>query len=137
MKYIGIDYGKKRVGIAVSDENGRFALPREVLANDGKLVEKISILVKENDVTTIVVGDSKDYKGNDNLIMEKIAPFKKELEAIGVEVIMEPEFMTSFAAQRFQGKNALHDASAAALILQSFLDREEQKNGHADSRLSE
>ena len=123
MRYIGIDYGKKRVGVAVSDEAGGFALPKEVLANDENLVERIVAFAKENDATTIVLGDSKDYKSKDNLIMEKIIPFKKKLEEMGMEVILEPEFMTSYAAQRFQGKNALHDASAAALILQSFLDK--------------
>jgi putative Holliday junction resolvase len=124
MKYIGIDYGKKRVGVAVSDESGRFALPKEVLANDKKLIQAICSLAKEVGAEAIIIGESKDYKGKDNLIMERIAPFKGELEALGLQVILEPEFMTSFAAQRFQGKNELHDASAAALILQSFLDKQ-------------
>jgi putative Holliday junction resolvase len=127
MRYIGIDYGKKRVGVAVSDEAGQFALPKKVLQNDGGLVEKIVAVAKENNATTIIVGESKDYKGKDNLIMEKISPFKVELEKLGIKVIFEPEFMTSFAAQRFQGKNGLHDASAAALILQSFLDKKKNK----------
>jgi putative Holliday junction resolvase len=126
MRCIGIDYGKKRVGVAVSDEAGQFALPKEVLANDKNLIERISAIAKEVGAEAIIIGESKDYKGKDNLIMEKISPFKKELEALGLQVILEPEFMTSFAAQRFQGKNALHDASAAALILQSFLDRKKK-----------
>ena len=42
----------------------------------------------------------------------------------GLIVFLEPEFMTSVAAERFQGKNDMHDASAAALILQSFLDKQ-------------
>jgi putative Holliday junction resolvase len=124
MKYIGIDYGKKRIGIAVSDENGQFALPKEVFANDDKLIEKICLLVKEVKAEAIIIGESKDYKGKDNLIMKEINMFKEKLGAvIPIPIHFEPEFMTSFAAQRFQGKNALHDASAAALILQSFLDR--------------
>ena len=124
MRYIGIDYGTKRIGVAVSDESGRFALPKEVLQNDERLRQTICSLAKEVRAKAVIVGESKDYKGNDNLIMEKIMPFKKELEKLGIKVILEPEFMTSFAAQRFQGKNELHDASAAALILQSFLDKE-------------
>ncbi len=128
MKYIGIDYGKKRVGVAVSDEAGQFALPKEVLANDEKLISVISLLAKEIDAKAVIVGESKNYKGKDNLIMEKISPFKRDLEKLGIKVILEPEFMTSFAAQRFQGKNELHDASAAALILQSFLDKKNTKD---------
>ena len=128
MKYIGIDFGTKRIGVAVSDQGGRFALPRQVLANDAKLVEKISLLAKEVGAHAIIIGESKDYKDKDNRIMEEIAPFKGELEKLGMRVVFEPEFMTSFAAQRFQGKNELHDASAAALILQSFLDKKNKEN---------
>ena len=135
MKYIGIDYGKKRVGVAVSDEAGQFALPKEVLANNEKLVQAISSLAKEVGAEAVVVGESKDYKSKDNLIMEKIAPFKVELEKHGVKVILEPEFMTSYAAQRFQGKNELHDASAAALILQSFLDKKKTINDHSNGTI--
>jgi putative Holliday junction resolvase len=124
MKYIGIDYGKKRVGVAASDEAGQFALPREVLANDDQLVEKIVALAKEVGAVAVVIGESKNYQGKDNQIMEEINIFKGKLEAIvTVPVHFEPEFMTSHAAERFQGKNELHDASAAALILQSFLDK--------------
>lgn len=128
MKYIGIDYGKKRVGVAVSDENGQFAIPKEVVSNDKELVGRIASLVKETKAETVIVGESKDYKGKDNLIMQKIVAFKEEIEAHGIKVVLEPEFMTSYAAQRFQGKNELHDASAAALILQSFLDKENKEN---------
>jgi putative Holliday junction resolvase len=134
MRYIGIDYGTKRVGIAVSDESGRFALPKEVLANDEKLIEAISALAKEVHAKAVIIGESKNYKGKDNAIMERIKAFRGKLEALGLKVVFEPEFMTSYAAQRFQGKNELHDASAAALILQSFLDKEnkgDRGNSHS------
>ena len=101
-----------------------FALPKEVLPNDERLMEKVSALTKEVDAKAIIVGESKDYKGKDNAIMKGILSFKEGLEKLGITAHLEPEFMTSVAAERFQGKNALHDASAAALILQSFLDRE-------------
>ncbi|MDR3558000.1 MAG: Holliday junction resolvase RuvX, partial [Candidatus Pacebacteria bacterium] len=89
--------------------------------------EKIAGVANETGATSVIIGESKDYKGKDNLIMEKIAPFKSELEKAGLKVILEPEFMTSYAAQRFQGKNEFHDASAAALILQSYLDKKNKE----------
>lgn len=129
MRYIGIDYGKKRVGVAVSDGAGQFALPKEVLANDEELVGNISLLAKKVKAEAIIIGESKNYKGEDNLIMEEINMFKEKLAtAVSVPIHLEPEFMTSVAAERFQGKNDLHDASAAALILQSFLDRQRVEN---------
>ena len=48
---------------------------------------------------------------------------KKQLEAKGFIVHLEPEFMTSVQAERLQGKNAKSDSSAAALILQAYLDK--------------
>lgn len=125
MRILGIDYGSKRVGIALSDEAGQFAMPLIVLKNNKELLEEVRSIVTDNKVETIVMGESKSYKGEMNTIMEQITPFKALLEKeLSIKVIFEPEFMTSVAAERFQGKNDMHDASAAALILQSFLDRD-------------
>lgn len=123
MRYLGIDYGSKRIGIAVSDEKGEFAIPFIVLKSSKKLVDEILGIAEENKVKTIILGESKDYKGKPNTIHAASLEFKKELEAEGYEVIMEPEFMTSMNAERLQGKTDMLDASSAALILQSYLDK--------------
>ena len=123
MRILGIDYGSKRIGIAVSDEAGQFALPVKVLANTPKILEEVEKIADENKTKEIVIGESKNYKGEPNAIFAASEVFKKELEVSGFIVHSEPEFMTSVNAQRFQGKNEMHDASAAALILQSYLDR--------------
>ncbi len=124
---MGIDYGTKRVGIALSDGSNAFALPHKVLPNSKNsvtLLDEINEIVCEHEVKTIIVGESKDFKGEDNKVMEKIREFKATLEnKFQMPVIFEPEFLTSHAAEQFQGKNDMHDASAAALILQSYLDR--------------
>ena len=125
MSYIGIDYGTKRVGVAVSDENGRLAFPAEVLPEKEALAH-IILLAREREAKGIVIGESKNFKGEDNPVMERIRVFADRLrEATGVEVMFEPEFMTSVAAGR-EGETADDklDASAAALILQSFLDKQ-------------
>jgi putative holliday junction resolvase len=124
MKLLGIDYGSKRVGIAVSDDRGAMAFPVTTLLNTDDLMKEIISILKEEDVKEIVIGESKDFKGVPNAIMEEINPFKALLEKeTGLPVHFEPEFMTSEAAVRFQGRSEHTDASAAALILQSFLDR--------------
>ncbi len=124
MRYMGIDYGSKRVGVAVSDKGNAFALPHSVIQNGKDLIDKLNEIICENEVTHIIVGESKDYHGDDNKIMKSIRDFKETIEnRLQLPVIFEQEFMTSHNAQRFQGKNDLHDASAAALILQSYLDR--------------
>lgn len=123
MKYLGIDFGEKRVGIAVSDEDGKIAFPGVVLANDQNLLKNIVDLCMKNAVKAVVMGESRDFQGQINPIMWKIEGFKKQLETIGFKVIYEPEFMTSVQASQVTGENKMLDASAAAIILQSYLDK--------------
>lgn len=124
MRILGIDYGSKRIGIALSDEGRQFAMPLVVLNNSKKNVEEVVKIAKEKEITEIVIGESKNYKGEANNILGESLNFKIDLEKQGFTVHLEPEFMTSANAERFQGKNDMLDASAAALILQSFLDKE-------------
>jgi putative Holliday junction resolvase len=123
MKYLGVDFGEKRVGIALSDEDGKFAFPTAVLANDQDLMKHIVDLCMKNNVEMVVMGESRNFQGQINTIMWKIEGFKKQLETIGFKVVFEPEFMTSTQASQITGENKMLDASAAAIILQAYLNR--------------
>ncbi len=128
MRYLGIDYGGKRVGIAVSDETKTFANPLIVLENNNELFLEVEKICKEQDVELIVVGDSKDFDFKENEIMKEIKPFVESLKSnLNIPIHMHPEFLTSREAEHIQGKNEMHDASAGAIILQSFIDT--NKNG--------
>jgi putative transcription antitermination factor YqgF len=128
MKYLGIDYGEKRVGIAVSDIEGKLAFPKVVLENNTELINKISDLIKEFEVEAIVIGESKDYKGEDNKISPKIISFKRDLAmAIKLPISLEPEFMSSMQVEKTFGKTDMLDASAATIILQTFIDKEKNR----------
>src|ERR1035437_1574732 len=128
MKYLGIDYGEKRVGIAISDVEGRVAFPKMVLENNAELIKKISDFCQEFQVGAIVIGESKDYKGEDNKISPKIISFKRDLATgIKLPIFLEPEFMSSMQVEKNFGKTEMLDASAAAIILQTFLDKETQR----------
>ena len=122
-KYLGIDFGEKRVGIALSDEDEKFAFPSAVLVNNKELLKNIVDLCMKNAVEVVVMGESRNYQGQINDIMWKIQGFKKQLETIGFKVFFEPEFMTSVQASQITGENKMLDASAAAIILQSYLDK--------------
>lgn len=123
-RLLGIDFGEKRIGIAISDENQKIAMPHAVLPNDRMLYGEIQKMCKGFKISAIIIGESKDFKGNDNPIMQKIKVFKQELERdLKLPVYFEPEFMTSAQAKHLQGDSPLLDASAAALILQSYIDR--------------
>jgi RNase H-fold protein (predicted Holliday junction resolvase) len=84
-------------------------------------------IIKKENIAGIIIGESRDFKNVPNKIMAEIDRFKKTLEEkTRLKVYFEPEFMTSVQAEQIQGKNDMHDASAAAIILQSYLD----KNSH-------
>ena len=123
-RLLGIDYGSKRVGVALSDEEGRMAFPKAVFQNDRYLFTEIKSLCEANDIKAIVMGESKNFNMEENPIMKQILAFKSELERdLQLPVYLEPEFMTSLEAQHLQGKTVFNDASAAALILKSFIEK--------------
>lgn len=127
MKYLGIDYGEKRVGLAVSDEEGKLAFPLDVLSNDKRLIQRIKQICNTEKIEGIVLGESKDFGGKDNVIMKDSKIFYNLLKkSLGLPIRWEIEFYTSKEAERLQGKHGMLDASAAAIILKAFLDK--QKN---------
>ena len=122
-KYLGIDYGEKRVGVAVSDNEAMVAFPKVVLENDQDLIKKIVEFCIGNEVGAVVIGESKNNKGEDNKINPKIIVFKRDLgNAIKVPIFLEPEFMTSLQVENTFGKTDMLDASAASIILQTYMD---------------
>lgn len=123
MRILGIDYGTKRIGIAVSDEEAKFAFPAVVITNSADAVSEIKEIAEKNKVGEMVMGESKNYKGEANASLEASTVLKQKLEEAGFVVHWEPEFMTSIHVERLQGKSDLTDASAAAIILQSYLDK--------------
>lgn len=124
-KIIGIDYGSKNIGIALSDEYKTVAFPLDVLHSDERAFEYIKELCGKENISAVVVGESLDYNGKPNPIMSDIERFRDFIsDELSIPVHMEPEFMTSAQAQRVPNIGEKIDAAAAALILQSYLDRE-------------
>lgn len=119
---MAVDYGEKRVGLASTDDSGTFALPRVVFPNDSELVDKVLAFKLEQGIDKVIIGESKNLKGEPNPIMREIGRFKSELEKRGVEVIFHPEVLTTVEARQIQGQTAMTDASAAALILKNYID---------------
>ena len=140
MRYLGIDYGSKRVGLSLSDEEGMMAFPYKIIPNNLELVDSIHNICGKEEVSAIVLGESTDLSGAPNKIMGSIEEFKRNLEAeFELPVYFEKEFMTTIEARGRIGKEVNNakkvtkekqhkaDASAAALILQRYLDRKNNK----------
>lgn len=124
MKLLGIDYGAKRVGIAITDDGGTLAFAKAVLSTGPELVSEIAHLCAIEKVQGVVIGESKNFAQEENPIMKAVHELKKTLEEeCKLPVYFEPELMTSMEAQHIQGQNDMSDASAAAIILQSYINR--------------
>jgi putative transcription antitermination factor YqgF len=100
------------------------AFPKAVLPNDKNLITELKKICEAEKTEKIILGESKNLNGEDNEIARAISDFKNELEKeIGLPVAYEPEFYTSAQAARIQGESDMIDASAATIILQSYLDK--------------
>ena len=127
MRYLGIDYGTKRVGTALSDEAGMMGFPHKVLPNDEALSKTLLALIATEGVGTVVIGDSKNLSQEKNSVAKEAEAFGQKLaEESGVPVLFHSELYTTQEARRgftgeWEKKKDTTDASAAALILTSYL----------------
>ncbi len=139
MRLLGIDYGQKKIGIAISDENANFAFPHSVLNNNSAnfILKALKIICDKNNVVKIIIGRSLDYKMQPNPIMKRVEKFKAFLEErLKIPVEYENEVLTTKQAERpLKGKSRVSPkikndrihSSAAALILQSYLDKNRER----------
>ncbi len=145
MKFLGIDYGTKRIGVAVSDERGTLAFPKEIVLNDVGAYKKLAQIIKDEKIDEIVVGESVDFSGKLNALSARIDVFILEMEEkFRLPINKQKEFLTSVEARRSktgkqdanpsqshskvkQIKSGRIDASAAAIILQRYLDKINKK----------
>jgi len=137
MKIIGIDFGLSKVGLAISDPSGIIALPLKVIRykNREDLLKELQDISKEREIKKFVVGYpiSMNYKKND--MTKIIDDFKKEMENLNFEVILEDERLSSEYAKKIMiqqdvkvsRNKEMVDLTAASIILQSYLDRNKNK----------
>lgn len=127
MRYIGIDYGTQRIGIALSDESGEFAFPHSIVsAKDA--VQVLADLVRKEQVESIICGYSVASNGVENDLTKKAHAFMEQMQKeISIPWCFEREDFSSVEAHRFQVKAGSRDDSAAAIILQRFLDKQVKK----------
>lgn len=133
MRYLGIDYGGKRVGLALSDEAGTMGFPHAIISNTPELLEEVIALVERERVEAIVIGESRNLSGQDNPIMAPARAFGAALAGrTNLPVHYESEVFTSEAARQAPAKERKTrapkqhepiDDAAAALILTSYLSR--------------
>jgi putative Holliday junction resolvase len=123
MRYLGIDYGAKRVGLAVSDSLGSIAFPRTTIQNDAKLFEHLKGLIKSEQVERIVVGDTRAFSGFQNPVTKEAEFFIEKMKELSqLPVISAWEAGSSVEASRYAPDDEHEDGAAAAIILQRYMD---------------
>jgi putative holliday junction resolvase len=124
MRRLGIDFGTKNIGIALTDESGSMAFPHAVIPNNEKTLPTIIVLLKEKEVQEVVIGHSLNKDGNANALHRAVEELMTDLTlAVGLPIHLEPEQYSTQQALRIQGRTTKTDAAAAALILDSFITK--------------
>jgi len=139
-KYLGIDFGLKRVGLAVSDEGKSISFPRITISNDSNLMKKLLDICREDFISKIIIGMPLKLNSEDTHITKAVKIFGSELKYFLQKENICPEFFfideryTSSLAQSYINESvkskkkrkdkSLTDCISAQIILQDFLDRE-------------
>jgi putative Holliday junction resolvase len=130
-RILSIDYGKKRIGLALSDPLFTFAYSFKTLINDKNLWKNIGEIINEKNVVKVILGLPNEEKNKS--LATIISKFKKEIEIrFKLEVITWDEEYTSVIAQeriiqsvtkkKTRRDKGLIDRNSAAVILQEYLD---------------
>lgn len=128
MRYLGIDYGSKRVGIALSDEGGQIALPYRTISNTKTLFTEITEVIKKEGVGRIVVGIPVPFSGNESEQTREVKKFAEKLEKLSaIKVDAENEIFSTKIARASGVPEHKLDTASAAIILQSYLDKQNRK----------
>jgi putative Holliday junction resolvase len=131
---LGIDFGTRRIGLALSDPTGSLATPLPFLENTSlkEVVAKFQELVKSHGVKTVVIGLPRNMDGSYGPSAQKVREFITQIQPhLSAEIISQDERLTTAQASRDLSQMGLTqkdlrkkvDSSSAALILQQFLDR--------------
>lgn len=122
MRYLGIDYGAKRIGLAVSSEG--IAFPHDSVENNGDLFATLCGIIAKEKISAIVIGDTRAFGGGENPVTKEAEGFIKKLsKETGLPVTPAWEAGSSVEASRYAPEGRpKDDSAAAAIILQRYLD---------------
>lgn len=132
-RFIGIDFGMSKVGLAISDPSKIISMPLKVLRykNPKNLIEDLQIIATENNVDTFVVGYPLNMNNEKNEMTSLVDNFKDELIDLGFKVFLQDERLSSESAKKVMHEQNIKtgnnkekiDLIASTIILQSFLDK--------------
>lgn len=125
---MALDVGEKRIGIALADGRVRIAVPLATIEVDGKELDRIAQIAKDEQATRLVVGYPRNQSGEPTRQTHYVTEFARRLETIGLPIDFQDESLTSVQAEarlEAQGKpykRAEIDSMAASIFLQDYLE---------------
>ncbi|HEX9739331.1 MAG TPA: Holliday junction resolvase RuvX [Ignavibacteriaceae bacterium] len=131
-RILSIDFGMKRIGLALSDPLKIFAYPFKTLKNDSSFFNELTKLIKDQKIDKVILGIPDEGNESTNEVRKKIISLKNKIEKLGIEVITIDEGFTSLMAKERviesvskktkRRDKGLLDRHSAAIILQEYLD---------------
>jgi putative Holliday junction resolvase len=139
VRALGIDYGARRIGLALSDASGTLASPWRVVERPRSEAETVRLVTAEiarlraedDGLTTVVVGWPRHLDGSPNAQTPLAQAFARAIEAAtGLPVVLQDERLSSVEAEsrlaardrNWRSRKQKLDAAAAAVVLQDYLD---------------
>jgi putative Holliday junction resolvase len=134
LRILGIDFGLKRIGLALSDPLKIFAYPFKTIENDNKVWENLKNIIKENSIEKIILGYPLRFSREETHVTQAVLDFKNILiNKFNIEVILWDETLTSQIAKKRvlesvnkksqRRRRGIIDMNSALVILQEFLEK--------------
>ena len=127
MRYLGVDYGSVRIGTARSDEGGSMAFPDRIIAGKDATaaIGELQKIAEDAQVGAIVIGLPLGLDGSETEISRRVRHFAERVgSTLHLPIYLENELFTSRMADHEGVAKDRIDAASAAIILQSFLDKQ-------------
>ena len=128
IRYLGVDWGQKRIGLAMAESENSMAIPFKNISNISELFE----IIDQEDINEVIIGEpNKMVGGLDNKEFSRFVDiFRKRSSALNLKINFVDERLSSKQADALKDKGAKQDRDSvsAMIILQSFLDKKYAKN---------
>ena len=131
-RVLGIDYGERRVGLALSDPMKIIASPFKTLMNSSaeKLMGELKFIIADKEIDSIVIGLPIGMQGDDTIQTAKVRHFAKSIAGLGIPIQLEDERLSTVGAFNISSQLDVNvskkerdiDKNAAAFILQGAID---------------
>ncbi len=122
MKILAVDYGEKRIGLAVGDSDSKIAFSRGIINNSAQIYKELESFCKKESIAKIVIGLPLSLSGQDSAQTKQTREFASQFgQKINIPVELIDERLTSVqAGKMFKDRERIDDAVAALLLEQYF-----------------